>query len=92
MEVVKLITDMIISLINFIDSLLYNSGIFTKISDLITSLGTYQTYLNDFQTYLSGAYFIFGKPLIIFVLGLSGTVFLIKLVMAIVMIVGQFVP
>ena len=87
-----MITDLIVSLIQFLDQVLDSLGIFNSLSDLITSLGTYQTYLNDFQTYLSGAYFIFGKPLIIFVLTLSGTVFIIKVVMAIVMIVGQFVP
>ena len=87
-----MITDLIVALINFLDQVLEALNVFDSISDLITSLGTYQTYLNDFQNYLSGAYFIFGKPLIIFVLGLSGTVFLIKLVMAIVMIVGQFFP
>lgn len=87
-----MITDLIVSLINFLDQILDVLGIFDSLSDLISTLGTYQTYLNDFQNYLSGAYFIFGKPLIIFVLTLSGTVFIIKVVMAIVMIVGQFVP
>lgn len=87
-----MITDLFIKGIEFLDMMLSRLSFFTKLSDLITTLNTYQTYINDFQYYLSGAYFIFGKPLIIFVLGLSATVFAIKLIGAIVMIVGQFIP
>lgn len=87
-----MLTDFIIFCINFLDSILSGMSFFDKLQSLITTLNTYQTYINDFQYYLSGAYFIFGKPLIIFVVGLSATVFAVKLIGAIVMIVGQFIP
>lgn len=87
-----MLTDFIVSIITTFDNILSGFDLFQLLEDLITQLNTYQSYINEFQVYLSGAFYIFGKPLIIFVLGISGTVFLIKLVMAIVMIVGQFVP
>lgn len=87
-----MINDIIIKLIQYLDLFFSDLTLFTKLSQLQTALNTYQSYINDFQYYLSGAYFIFGKPLIIFVVGLSATVFTIKLIGAVVMIVGQFIP
>lgn len=55
-------------------------------------MNTYQSYVSTFQTYLSSAYFIFGKPMVIYVLGFSVTIFAIKCIGALIMIVGQFVP
>ena len=87
-----MITDFVISIIQFIDSFISGLDVFTALTDLITKLNTYQTYINEFQIYLSGAYYIFGKSLIVFVVSVGATVFVIKLCMAIVMIVGQFIP
>ncbi len=87
-----MLTDFVISLIQFIDNIVSGLSLFDLLNELVVKMNTYQSYINEFQVYLSGAFYVFGKPLIIFVLGASATVFIIKLVMAIVMIVGQFVP
>lgn len=87
-----MITDFVISLIQFIDNIVSGLSLFELLNELVVKMNAYQSYINEFQVYLSGAFYVFGKPLIIFVLSASATVFIIKLVMAIVMIVGQFVP
>lgn len=87
-----MINDFIIGFISLVDNFLYNLNFFTFLSDLITKMNTYTNYVSTFQTYLSSAYFIFGKPLVMYVVGFSITIFAIKVIGAIVMIVGQFIP
>ena len=87
-----MITDVIIAIINAFDLMLSSFDLFQILEDLTGQIDLYQTYMNDATVYLSGAYFIFGKPLIIYTVSLAATVFAIKLIGAIVMIVGQFVP
>ena len=87
-----MITDFIIAVINAFDLMLSSFDLFEMLEDLLDHLDLYQSYMNDATVYLSGAYFIFGKPLIIYTVSLAATVFAIKLIGAIVMIVGQFVP
>lgn len=85
-------TDFIIFIIGWADDMFTSFDFYQELDSLITTLNTYQTYINDFQYYLSGAYFIFGKPLIIFCLTVSGGIFIISLIGAIVNIVSQFIP
>lgn len=87
-----MITTLIVNFINWADGVYSDMGLYTALSDLLTKINTYQTYINDFQSYLSGAYFIFGKPLIIFVVSVSGTIFIISIVGALVNIISQFIP
>lgn len=87
-----MINDMIISFINWVDGVYSNMGLFTALSDIITKINTYQSYVNDMQYYIRGAYFIFGKPLIIYVISISATIFIITIIGAIVNIVSQFIP
>ena len=87
-----MITDMIISFINWVDSVYSSMGLFTALNNIITQINTYQSYVNDMQYYIRGAYFIFGKPMIIYVISLSATIFIITIIGAIVNIVSQFIP
>lgn len=87
-----MINDIIIGIINAFDVMLTHFDLFELLQDLTDKLDLYQTYMNEATPYLSGAYFIFGKPLIIYTVGLAATVFAIKFIGALVMIVGQFVP
>lgn len=87
-----MINDFIIGFINLVDNFFNSLDLFSLLTDLITKMNTYQTYVSTFQTYLSSAYFIFGKPMVMYVLGFSITIFALKCIGALVMIVGQFVP
>lgn len=87
-----MITDFLVNVIQWFDSFFTNLDLYTHLNSLITQLNTYQSYINDFRYYLSGAYFIFGKSMVIFVLTVSGTIFLISFIGAIVNIISQFIP
>lgn len=87
-----MITDFVISFINWVDSVYSSMGLFTALSNIITKINTYQTYTAQFQTYLSGAYFIFGKSMVIFVITVSGSIFVISIIGALVNIISQFIP
>lgn len=87
-----MITDLIVSFINWVDSVYSSMGLFTALSNLITKINTYQSYTLQFQNYLSGAYFIFGKPMVIYVISVSGTIFIITIIGALVNIISQFIP
>lgn len=87
-----MITDLISNFILWVDSIFNNIGLYSALSTIITKINTYQSYVNDMQYYVRGAYFIFGKPLIIFVLSISATIFIVSLIGAIVNIVSQFIP
>lgn len=87
-----MVNDFIISFIQWVDSVYSSLGLFTALSNLITQLNTYQSYISDFQYYLSGAYFIFGKAMIIYVITVSGTIFVISIIGALVNIISQFIP
>lgn len=89
---ILMVNDIIIALFEILDKLITLSGLFNLLSDLLDKLSVIQTYSNDIQYYLSGAYFFLGKPLIIFVISVATTCFLIKLIGALVMIIGQFIP
>lgn len=87
-----MINDLIVSFIEWVDGVYSSMGLFTALSNIITQINTYQSYINDFQYYLRGAYFILGKPLIIYVVTVSGTIFVIAIIGALVNIISQFIP
>lgn len=82
-----MITDIITGILNAYDSIYTSFGLTAKISQLIFNLTAYQDYINDFRYYFSGVYFIFGKALVVYVVGVAVTVLLIRVTMAIVNIV-----
>ena len=87
-----MINDLIIKLIHLFDGLYNSFGVSSLFEDLLESASTFESYTTEFSYYLSGLYFVFGKPLIVFIVGVFSVVFMIRLVMAIVNIVGQFIP
>ena len=87
-----MINDLIIKLIQLFDGLYNSFGVSSLIEDLIDQASTFENYTTDFSYYLSGLYFVLGKPLVVFIVGVFALVFSIRLVMAVVNIVGQFIP
>lgn len=66
-----------------------NYNLITKIQDLITSLSTYQNTWNEFTSVI---YFILGKPLVVTCISVGVCIIVVKLIFAIINIVGQYVP
>lgn len=87
-----MINDFLTLPLELLSQLLTTIGLVQLLADLLVKLNTVFNYTEEIHYYLSGAYFIFGRPLLGFVLTSSGIVFVVKFVMAIVMIVSQFIP
>ena len=87
-----MINDLIIKLIQLFDGLYNSFGVSSLFEDLFEKASTFETYTTEFSYYLGGLYFVFGKSLIVFMVSVFSIVFMIRLVMAIVNIVGQFIP
>ena len=87
-----MINDFIVGIFEFINSLYTSLGVSTIISQLIDTFTKLSDYSSTFQYYLSGAYYVFGKSLVQFVFTASGLVFVFRFVMAIIYIVGNYVP
>lgn len=66
-----------------------NYNLITKIQDLITSLSTYQNTWNELTSVI---YFILGKPLVVTCISVGVCIIVVKLIFAIINIVGQYVP
>lgn len=77
-----MITDIFIKVVEFFNTLYTNFQISQKISDLLSRLNEYQTYLPDFKKYISGVYFIFGKPLVTYMVGVAVSLFSLRLAIA----------
>lgn len=67
----------------------YLFGFFSKITDLLTMFENSRTVFDEIVQII---YFICGKNLIVFGLGVGVTIIIVKIVFAIVNLVGQFVP
>ena len=87
-----MINDLISNLIIAFDDLLTNLGLYTKFSNLIGYLDDFQTYTTEFNKYLSGVYFIFGKALVSYMVSVFIIIVAVRIIFAIVNLVGQFVP
>lgn len=87
-----MINDLITKLIFAFDDLLTNVGLYTKLTTLLNHLSDFTQYTTEFQKYLTGVYFIFGKALIVYMISVFITVVVVRIVFAIVHLVGQFVP
>ena len=77
-----MITSIIVKLIQLFDTLYNDLQISSLLSDLISRLTTFRTYLPDFKYYLSGIYFIFGKSLVTYVVGVAVSLFSLRLAIA----------
>lgn len=87
-----MINDFISNLILGFDNFLNQIGLYTLISQLLDYLDDFQSYKATFQSYLSGLYFFFGKSLIIYIVTIFGVIVTVRIIMAVVHTVGQFVP
>lgn len=67
----------------------YLSGFFSKITDLFTMFEQSRSVFNEIVQII---YFICGKNLIVFGLSVGVTIIIVKIVFAIVNLVGQFIP
>lgn len=67
----------------------YLTGFFTKITEIFTY---FQQYYSTFEDFMEIVYFIFGKGLIVFFLSACLTIIFVKIVFAIINLVGQFIP
>lgn len=87
-----MINELISKLIIMFDDLLSRLGFNTLFSNLVGHLSDFSSYTTEFQKYLSGVYFIFGKSLITYIVGIFALIITIRIIMAVVNLVGQFVP
>lgn len=87
-----MINDLITNLCLTFDDLLNKIGFYTKFSTLLGYLDDFQTYTTEFNKYLSGVYYIFGKSLVTYIVSVFVIIVIIRIVMAVVNMVGQFVP
>lgn len=88
-----MINDFIKWCIDLIDSV-YNQipvqyNLIDKISSLLASLTDYQS---TWQSFTSVIFFVVGKPLVVMCISVGIAIIVIKLVFAIINIVGQYVP
>lgn len=87
-----MINDFISKLIIGFDDLLSSLGLYQKFTELIGFLDDFESYTNEFNKYLSAVYFIFGKTLVTYIVGVFVVIVIVRIIFAIVNIVGQFVP
>lgn len=67
----------------------YLSGFFSKITELLTMFENSRTLFDEI---IGIIYFFCGKNLIVFGIGVGVTIIIVKIVFAIINLVGQFVP
>ena len=87
-----MINDIISKLIVAFDDLLSRIGLYTKFTELVGYLDDFVQYKTEFNKYLSGVYYIFGKPLVMYIIGVFVVVVSVRIIFAVVNLIGQFVP
>ena len=75
-----------------LDNILNKLGLYQKFTELIGYLDDFQQYTTEFNKYLSGVYFILGKPLVIYLITVFICIVAVRVIFAIINIVGRFVP
>ena len=65
------------------------TGFFSKITEIFTMFENYEDVFFDLMEII---YFLFGKNLIVFFLGCCLTIIIVKVIFAVINLVGQFVP
>lgn len=79
-----MINDFIKAIIIALDTVYQSTGISDLIADLLQKLNTPFQYQVDFAHYLQGVYFIFGKPLVMWCIGVAVVIIVIRLATAII--------
>lgn len=88
----KVINDLISKFILSFANLYDSSGLHTAVTNLIGILDDWQSYQATFAEYMQGVYFLFGKSLVVYMVTVFTIIFIVRLVFAIVHLVGQYVP
>lgn len=86
-----MINDWLIGFISIFTSF-YEDHIHSSVSSLLTLLNEWQNHTTLFNDLLSAVFFICGKPLCVFMFSVFLAVLTIRLIMALVNIIGQFIP
>lgn len=68
---------------------LYINELFTKINDLFTLISSYQ---NQWDQFMGIIFFVVGKSLLVFCVGVGVAIIIVKIVFALIHLIGQFVP
>lgn len=79
-----MITDIVKSILQFFDTLYTNLGVSSFIADLIDKLDKPFEFIGDFSYYISGVYYVFGKPLVMYVIGVITVILAIRIILAVV--------
>lgn len=75
----------LVKLIEYLDMLYQRTGIHTTLSSLLTSFHDAMEQVNStFSYFISGIYFIFGKPLVIWFIGVVAVIITIRIALAII--------
>ena len=82
-----MITDIVKSILQFFDTLYINLGVSSFIADLIDKLDKPFEFIGDFSYYISGVYYVFGKPLVIYLIGVITVILAIRIILAVVNLV-----
>lgn len=82
-----MLTDSIIKLLTFLDSIWTNLGISNGITNLLDKLNKPFEFVADFSYYMSGVYYIFGKPLVIYLISVVAIIVVVRLAFAIINLV-----
>lgn len=77
------------NLLDYVYINLHIVDLITKISDLIS---TANTYMSNWNSFVQIVYFILGKPFTMLIITTGSIVIVAKIIMAIVNLVGQFIP
>ena len=79
-----MITDIVKSILQFFDTLYTNLGVSSFIADLIDKLDKPFEFIGDFSYYISGVYYVFGKSLVMYVIGVITIILAIRIILAVV--------
>ena len=79
-----MITDIVKSILQFFDTLYTNLGVSSFIADLIDKLDKPFEFIGDFSYYISGVYYVFGKSLVMYVIGVITVILAIRIILAVV--------
>lgn len=79
----------LLNLLDWCYTNLYISQLFTKINDIFTQINNYSSQWDNFMSII---FFVVGKPLIVFCVGVGVTIIIVKIVFGLIHLIGQFVP
>lgn len=86
-----MLNDIVIKLITVLNTL-YTTFVSPYMTQVISLLSTWNNYESTMRYYLQGVYFIIGKGLCMYIVSAFVVILAIRIVFAIINIVGQYVP